>query len=298
VQRKLLYIVNPISGTQSKSSLEDIIKSETKKIGFPHFIYRSVADGDYSFLHSIIEEKKITDVVIAGGDGTISQVVNGLRKLNVQFGIIPSGSGNGLAFSAGIPKDPLKALKIIFTGHSKLTDAFFINKQFACMLCGLGFDAQVAHDFADAPKRGLTTYVKKTVENFFSSKTYSFVLTAGDKEIKTEAYFISIANSNQFGNNFTIAPEASLTDGLVDVVIMTKQNKLSVLFQTLKQISGYNKVKSVDIIDETSSLIYFQTEALTITNEDGAPMHIDGDPVETVEQMKVKVLHDCFRLIQ
>ncbi|MDB5206708.1 MAG: YegS/Rv2252/BmrU family lipid kinase [Flavisolibacter sp.] len=298
MQRKLLYIVNPISGTRSKGSLEDIIKTETKKIGFPFFIYPSVADGDYSFLHSIIKEKAITDVVIAGGDGTINQVVNDLRKQEVQFGIIPCGSGNGLAFSAGIPKDPVKALQLIFKGHSKLTDGFFINKKFACMLCGLGFDAQVAHDFANAPKRGLTTYVQKTIKNFFSAKAYSFVLTAGDKEIKTEAFFISIANSNQFGNNFTIAPKASLTDGLLDVVIMTKQNKLSILFQTLKQISGYNKVKSVDIIDETSSLIYFQTEALLVTNKDGAPMHIDGDPVETVAQLKVKVLHDAFRLVQ
>ncbi len=165
------------------------------------------------------------------------------------------------------------------------------------MLCGLGFDAQVAHDFANAPKRGLSTYVQKTLKNFISAKAWSFVLTAGDKEIKTEAFFISIANSNQFGNNFTIAPKASLTDGLLDVVIMTKQNKLSVLFQTLKQISGFNKVKSVDIIDENASLIYFQTEALSITNY-GAPMHIDGDPVETVQQLEVKLLHDCFRLMQ
>ncbi|HZH64508.1 MAG TPA: YegS/Rv2252/BmrU family lipid kinase [Flavisolibacter sp.] len=298
MQRKILYIVNPISGTGSKGSLDEIIKSETKKIGFPFFIYPSVADGNYSFLHPTIKEKGITDIGIAGGDGTINQVVNSLRKQEVQFGIIPCGSGNGLAFSAGIPKDPVKALKIIFRGHSKLTDAFFINNQFACMLCGLGFDAQVAHDFADAPKRGLTTYVQKTIKNFFSAKAYSFVLMAGDKEIKTEAFFISIANSNQFGNNFTIAPKASLTDGLLDVVIMTKQNKLAMLFQTLKQISGYNKVRSVDIIDETSSLIYFQTEALTVTNKDGAPMHIDGDPVETAEQLKVKVLHDAFRLVQ
>ena len=298
MQRKFLYIINPISGTRSKKSLEEIIRTETKKIGFPFFIYPSVAGGDYSFLYPIIKEKKITDVIIAGGDGTINQAVNSLRKQEVQFGIIPCGSGNGLAFSAGIPKDPLKALKIIFKGHSKLTDAFFINNRFACMLVGLGFDAQVAHDFANAPKRGLVTYVKKTLQNFFTSEAYSFVLTAGDKEFKTEAFFISIANSNQFGNNFTIAPKASLTDGLLDVVIMTKQNKLGILFQTLKQISGFNKVKSVDIIDENASLIYFQTAALTIINKDGAPMHIDGDPVETMEKLEVKLLHDCFRLVQ
>ena len=298
MQRKLLYIINPISGTRNKKNLQEIIEAETKKIGFSFFIYPSVADGDYSFLYPIIKEKKITDIIIAGGDGTINQAVNSLRKQDVQFGIIPCGSGNGLAFSAGIPKDPVKALKIVFNGHSKLTDGFSINKQFACMLVGFGFDAQVAHDFANAPTRGLTTYVKKTLQNFFTSKAYSFVLTTKEKEIKTEAFFISVANSNQFGNHFTIAPKASLTDGLLDIVIMTKQSKLSVLFQTLMQISGFHKVQRVDIVDEKSSLIYFQTDSLHITNLDEAPMHIDGDPVETVRELEFKIKHDCFRLIQ
>ncbi|GAA4740880.1 diacylglycerol/lipid kinase family protein [Flavisolibacter ginsenosidimutans] len=298
MQRKLLFIVNPISGTRNKKNLREIIEQETRKIGFPFSIYPSVSNGDYSFLYPVIKDERFTDVIIAGGDGTINQAVNSLRKQNVQFGIIPCGSGNGLAFSAGIPKDPVKALQIAFNGKSKLTDGFTINKRFACMLVGLGFDAQVAHDFADAPKRGLTTYVKKTLQNFFTSTAYSFVINTAEKEIKTEAFFISVANSNQFGNNFTIAPKASLTDGLLDVVIMTKQNKLSVLFQTLKQISGFNKVQRVDIVDERSSLIYFQTESLHITNLDEAPMHIDGDPVETVKELEFKVKHDCFRLLQ
>src|SRR5438309_2458468 len=170
MQRKLLYIVNTISGTRNKKDLREIIEQETKKIGFPYSIYPSVADGDYSFLHPVIKEQKFTDVIVAGGDGTINQAVNSLRKQSVQFGIIPCGSGNGLAFSAGIPKDPVKALKIVFNGKSKLTDGFTINKGFACMLVGLGFDAQVAHDFANAPKRGLATYVKKTLRNFITSK--------------------------------------------------------------------------------------------------------------------------------
>lgn len=297
MHRKILYIVNPISGTKNKRTLQEIIEKETRRAGFSFAIYPSVAGGDYAFLYPIIKEQKFTDVVIAGGDGTINQAVNSLRKLDVQFGIIPCGSGNGLAFSAGISKDPVKALRTVFNGRSKLTDGFFINKQFACMLCGLGFDAQVAHDFANAPKRGLTTYVKKTVQNFFSSKAYPFTLSTGEKEIRTEAFFISVANSNQFGNHFTIAPKASLNDGLLDVVIMTKQSKLGVLFQTLKQISGFNKVKSVDIVDERSSLIYFQTETLKISNEGGAPLHIDGDPVETLKEMHFSIVKDCFLLI-
>ena len=297
MNRRLLYIVNPISGTGNKKSTKDIIHEKTSKAGFEYSIYPSVESGDYSFLHPIIKEQKVTDVVIAGGDGTINKVINSLRKLNVQFGIIPCGSGNGLAFSANIPKNTSKALDIIFQGKAEWSDAFLINKSFACMLCGLGLDAKVAHDFADDPKRGLLTYIKKTISNFFTSKAYHFDLELKEKRISTEAFFISIANSNQFGNHFTIAPKAILTDGLIDIVVMTKQNKLSVLYEAIKQVGGFNEVKKEEWIDEESNLLYFQTDELIIYNSELAPMHIDGDPVETQEKLHIRLLKKSFKLI-
>jgi diacylglycerol kinase (ATP) len=298
MKRKLLYIVNPISGTKNKSSLQQIIKTKTTAAGFEFTIYPSVESGDYSFLFPIIKEQNFTDVIIAGGDGTINQVVNSLRTLKVQFGIIPCGSGNGLAFSAGIPKNPEKALQIIFNGKGEWCDAFLINETFACMLCGLGLDAQVAHDFANDPKRGLTTYIKKAVSNFFTAKTYPFILTANGKQIKTDALFISIANSNQFGNHFTIAPKASLNDGLLDIVVMAKQNKLIALLQAFRQVGGYNKLQELQVINEKASVLYFQTNEIKIKNPQLAPMHIDGDPVETKKQLQVELLKSCFRLLK
>jgi diacylglycerol kinase (ATP) len=297
MKRKLVYIVNPISGTRNKSSLREIIEVKTVAAGFDFTIYPSVESGDYSFLIPIIKEQKFTDVVIAGGDGTINQVVNSLRKLKLQFGIIPCGSGNGLAFSAGIPKSIERALQIIFKGKSNWCDAFLINESFACMLCGLGFDAQVAHDFANDPKRGLTTYIRKTVSNFFTAKTYSFVLSAHGKQIKTDALFISIANSNQFGNNFTIAPKASLNDGLLDIVVMAKQNKLFALLQAFRQVGGYNRLQKLEVINENASVLYFQTDEIKIENPQLAPMHIDGDPAETKKKLAIEILKDSFRLI-
>jgi YegS/Rv2252/BmrU family lipid kinase len=297
VNRKLLYIVNPISGKGNKSSLQEIIKASTAAAGFEFAIYPSVASGDYSFLLPIIKEQKFTDVVIAGGDGTINQVINGLRKANVQFGIIPCGSGNGLAFSAGIPKNPGKALEIIFKGKNGWFDAFLLNETFACMLCGLGFDAQVAHDFANDPKRGLNTYIKKTISNFFTAKTYPFILTTNGKQIKTDALFLSIANSNQFGNHFTIAPKASLNDGLLDIVVMAKQNKLLALLQAFRQVGGFNQLQKFEVLNQNASILYFQTKEIKIENPQLAPLHVDGDPVETKKQLNVQILKDSFRLI-
>jgi len=297
MKRKLLYIINPISGTKNKSSLREIIETKTTAAGFDFTIYPSVESGDYSFLIPIIKEQHFTDVIIAGGDGTINQVIDSLKKLKLRFGIIPCGSGNGLAFSAGIPKNPEKALQIIFKGKSEQCDAFLVNETFACMLCGLGLDAQVAYDFANDPKRGLTTYIKKTVSNFFTAKAYPFVLKTNRKQIKTHALFISIANSNQFGNQFTIAPKASLNDGLLDIVVMAKQNKLMALLQAFRQIGGYNKLQKLEVINETASVLYFQTPEIKIENPQLAPMHIDGDPAETKNKLNVQILKDSFRLI-
>ena len=294
--RHIIYIINPIAGARQKSGLRKQIEERTKKENIPFKIFPSVASGDYSFLSSIIKDEKITDIVVAGGDGTLSQVVSSLMHENVNFGVIPCGSGNGLAMAAGISKQASKAIDMIFKGKAKSIDGLYINDHFSCMLTGLGFDAKVAHEFAKQTKRGLRAYAILVGKHFFSARPYHFTIESNGVKFSTEAYFISIANSNQFGNNFTIAPKALLSDGLLDVVIVKKTAKPLLLYNILKQIVA-GKLESME-----SSLnfpvIYFQTEYLLIENDGGAPMHIDGDPAETSEKLKIKIAPKCFRLIQ
>lgn len=296
VSRNIIYIINPISGTRKKSGIQRIIEERTKEKNIPFKIFPSVASGDYSFLSSIIKEEKITDVVVAGGDGTLSQVVGSLMNEHVNFGVIPCGSGNGLAMTAGISKQPLKALDTIFNCQAKPTDGFYINGHFSCMLTGIGFDAKVAHEFAHRAKRGLKAYAILVSKNFLSAKPYHFTIESNGITFSTDAFFISIANSNQFGNNFTIAPKALLSDGLLDVVIVKKTAKPVLLYNLIKQIVA-GKLQTTE-----SSLklpvIYFQTKQIAIQNNDMAPVHIDGDPFETPEKVEIKIVPKCFRLIQ
>lgn len=296
MSRKIIYIINPISGTRSKRNIQQIIAGKTKEKGFHHVVFPSVADGDYSFLRPIIKEERVTDIVIAGGDGTVSQVVGSLMNENVNFGVIPCGSGNGLAFAAKIPGQTEKALDIIFKGHAVETDGFYVNKTFACMLCGIGFDAKVAHEFARQEKRGLTTYAKLVSKNFFSASPYTFSIESNGMSFSTEAFFISIANSNQFGNNFTIAPKALLADGLLDIVIAKKTTKPALLFNLLRQILA-GKIQNISS-SLNQPIIYFQTEKIRIGNTSNAPMHIDGDPAETPDKLIIEIKKKCFRLIQ
>lgn len=298
MNRKIIYIINPISGAKSKSDLQKFVEGVTKQKGIPFFVFPSVADGNYSFLHSIIKEEKVTDVVIAGGDGTISSVVGSLLNEELDFGIIPCGSGNGLAHTAKISKHPAKALDLIFNGKVSAIDGFLVNDRFACMLAGLGFDAKVAHEFADHPKRGLMAYAQLTLKNFFSINPFRFEVKFDHTKLDIDAFFISIANSNQFGNNFTIAPKASLTDGLLDIVIVTSQNKVSLVLQTLKQMAGWNVLEASSVVTKKSGVIYFQTDKLKIINHSMAPLHIDGDPAETPGKLAIEIKKKCFRLIQ
>ena len=297
MNRKFIYFINPISGTGGKGILTEIIKQKTSEKNIPFEILHTNATGEYAWLKEKITAEKITDVIICGGDGTVSQVAHALLGIPVNIGIVPMGSGNGLAYAAKIPKRIHKALEVIFAGHAVAIDSFYINKKFSCMLCGLGFDAQVAHDFAKQSKRGLFTYVKQSVKNFFSSRPYPFELILDGRAINTKAFFISIANSNLFGNNFTIAPQASLHDGLLDVVIVNEMSKLRMIWTVLKQIRNGQVRMYEDKKYHRNDIHYFQTQKLTIKNPLLAPLHIDGDPVETATVFEIEIIKKAFKLL-
>jgi YegS/Rv2252/BmrU family lipid kinase len=298
MSRKICFLVNPISGNTKKEDILKFIHAELqgKDLEF-EFLFTN-ANGNYEDIVDRIAKDGITDIVMIGGDGTVNQVVNALQDQPVQFGIIPLGSGNGLALAAGIPKKPQEAISLILKGEAKPVDAFMVNDQFSCMLSGIGFDAQVAHDFATKASRGLMTYTQQSLINYFKAQPYQFEIVLENFSFFTDAYFISIANGNQFGNNVTIAPKANLNDGLLDVVVVQKMNKAKMPFAILKQIRGNNKL--MDLVENMgkNNILYFQTNALTIRNLKYAPFHIDGEPVETAAAFNIQIIPSCFRLIQ
>jgi YegS/Rv2252/BmrU family lipid kinase len=230
MSRKILYFINPISGTSNKKKLVSIISEETNKRNIKFEIAYTQKAGNYEFLKNKINEEGITDIVICGGDGTISNITSYLIGEKVQVGIVPMGSGNGLAYAAGISRNIKKALRVIFLGKATWIDGFYINEQFGCMLSGAGFDAQVAHAFAKQKKRGLITYIIQAIKQYFTASDFAFIIEANGQQITTKALFVSIANSNQFGNYVKIAPKASLSDGLLDVIIVPKMNKIKTFF--------------------------------------------------------------------
>jgi YegS/Rv2252/BmrU family lipid kinase len=302
-KRNIIYLINPISGTRGKLSLQEMIRQKTQEKGITYSILPTNIEGDYAFLLPFIQQAAVTDIIVCGGDGTVSAVAAALSGVDVRVGIIPMGSGNGLAFAAGIPKDSAKALEIVFAAKATPIDGFLINGQFSCMLCGIGFDARVAEEFADEPKRGLQTYIRVTMRNFFNARPYPFrfQVPAGsghEPSFHEEAYFISIANGNQFGNNFTIAPRASLHDGLLDIVVAKKTSRLRFLFSVIRQVLGGYPVQVRPEKRGKEKILYFQTPALVIENPGEAPLHIDGDPKASASEFHISIVPNAIQLIQ
>ena len=304
MSRKIIFLINPISGTHGKSSLKELITRRTQEKGIAFSILPTDAAGNYDFLLSLIKKDAVTDIVICGGDGTVNAVAAALTGIDIRIGIIPMGSGNGLAFAAKIPKDPIKALDIVFAGQASWIDGFHINGQFSCMLCGIGFDAAVAHEFARQSRRGLQTYIKVSLRNFFRARPYPFRIgfpSSNGSETNSfplDAFFINIANGDQFGNHVTIAPKASLQDGLLDIVIVKKTGLFRMLLAVIRQVLGGNAVGEIPSGPGKKNILYFQTSGLLIANPELAPLHIDGDPKTTAGDFHIAVAPKVIKLIQ
>jgi diacylglycerol kinase (ATP) len=296
MDRKLLFLVNPISGTRTKEKLIAFITEKVTSAGLLFTIDYTNATGNYTLLKEKVIADRFTDIVIVGGDGSVNQVVQAFATLRVRFGILPVGSGNGLARAAGIPTKIKSALQVIIEGNTMPVDAFTINDAFSCMLSGLGFDAQVAHNFARKAKRGLFNYTKESLLHFFKAQPYGFEIKLPEFSFFTDAFLISIANSNQFGNNVTIAPQAKLNDGLLDVIVVQKMHKVKLPYAILKQLSGNNKMQQLVEDMEHKNIVYFQTPSVEISNLKLAPLHIDGEAVASAQHLSVKVLPNYFTL--
>jgi YegS/Rv2252/BmrU family lipid kinase len=295
MSKKIIFLWNPISGTADKERVKALIEKRCLSSAILPEFHATNAQGEYPDLEKLIVEERIVDVVAIGGDGTIRQVAKALRHLPVRFGLIPMGSGNGLALAAGIPKDPLRAIDIVIKGNHGPVDAFLINGEFSCMLSGIGFDAKVAHEFAKEKTRGLVTYAKVTARNFFTASAHPFVIHIGGRSIQTNAFFVAVANSNQFGNQFTIAPKASLSDGLVDIVVVHHMSRLGMIPAILHQLRFGEPDED---LFRKKNILYVQTPELEIENPTLAPLHIDGDPFPTAERFVIRCLPSAFRLLQ
>ena len=219
-KKSITFIINPISGTQNKDHIPSLIDELLDKTRFDYDVRLTEYRGHAAELTRQCAAEGRDIVVAVGGDGTVNEVARSLTHTQTALGVIPCGSGNGLARHLCLPMDTAKALQIINHCQIEPFDYGVINDLPFFCTCGIGFDAFISLKFAEAGKRGPVTYVENVLKEGlkYRPETYEIVDDSGIHHHK--AFLIACANASQYGNNAYIAPGATMRDGMMDVIIM------------------------------------------------------------------------------
>ena len=287
--KKILYIINPISGTQRKQRIAQLADKLTDRVQFDVEIAYTEYAGHATIIATEAAKRGIDIVVAVGGDGTVNEGGRALIHTHTALAIVPCGSGNGLARHLHIPLQPKKAIDIINQSVVHQLDYGTINDRPFFCTCGVGFDAFISERFASAGKRGLLTYVENTLKSGLQYKPQIYTIEDADGSETCRAFLIACANASQYGNDAYIAPFASMKDGLLDVVVMEPFNTIEAPQVAIQLFTG--------TLPENSHVKTFKARYLRITREGKGVAHYDGDPFITDEVIEVKIHHKGFKVV-
>jgi YegS/Rv2252/BmrU family lipid kinase len=270
-ERKSIVIINPVAGTRNRKLSGEQIRSWLDANHLKCDIAITQYRGHGYILTNEAMGAGYNHFVVVGGDGTLNEVASALiGKPGISLGIVPRGSGNGLARHLKLPAKPQTALNVAFGEKTLAIDVGFLNDRPFFSVAGIGFDAEVAHTFAGMKGRGLKNYIRAVLKNFPGYRPAEYHIGFPDQKITIKALMITFANSNQFGNNTSLSPQARLNDGLIDICMVKKPNIASALIVSpLLFLKKLDRTKFLRIIRSPEAVI-----ELTLPSWG----HIDGDP--------------------
>lgn len=271
-KKRLTLIINPISGTLSKKGVSRWVPEHLRRMGFDVDVELTRGPGDATRIAREAARAGAFGVLACGGDGTVNEVAAGLIGSDTALGILPAGSGNGLARHIGIPIDIRRSLRIIGECHIDACDYGTVNgRPFFCTF-GVGFDAAVSHRFSLKHRRGLMTYISSAIDEFIQYHPQAYRIIVDDTVMTEKAFLVAICNASQYGNNAFIAPAASIRDGMLDVTIVHEGNFVTHALSGLEMMTG--------VIGNHGKIRTFRTNRLRIERDEPTITHIDGDPAE------------------
>ena len=284
------FIINPISGGKKKSRVEEYLKNHT-------IIERynvSILYTEYPGHASILTTQEVSggaDIVVAvGGDGTINEVAGILSGTETILGIIPFGSGNGIARHFKIPLNYKKALKLLFNTVPVKIDVAYLNDMKFFGTSGIGFDADIANFFKDFKRRGIISYTYSFIKVFQSYKSRKYIFLADGQKYQEDAFLVNVANISQFGYHFHIAPRASATDGLLDLIIVRRFPLWKIPILLLRSYLG--------TIDKSKYIELHRAKSITILEPRGKKIaHLDGEPLIVDDDMKFGIKPGFLKIL-
>lgn len=297
--RKLMIIINPKAGVNAHRNLHSsIIESAEELMYIDRDGVRKAYDVDVRFtthaghateLAALAAGSGYYGVIACGGDGTVNEVARGVRDTRTVLGIIPLGSGNGLARHLGIPLTVKGAFKVI--AEDRVLDADYASANSRPFFCtfGVGFDAEVTEKFNSRPGRGLKNYIITTLEEYSRYHPDTYTIIANGTRITEKALIIAVCNASQYGNNAYIAPQASIKDGMLDVTVVHNGSVLENAMAAIGMLSGM-------IGHSEFATTTFRAQTLKIIRNHEGAVHFDGEPANLSKIIEIKCYPGKLRL--
>ena len=288
-KKKIIFILNPISGTVSKAGIPGLIEERLDKEKFDCRIAETKYAGHATELAQQAARQGIDIVVAVGGDGTVNEVGRALVNTKTAMGILPCGSGDGLARHLNLPMNLKKCIDILNDCDIHTLDYGLINRHPFFCTCGMGFDAFISMKFAEAGKRGPITYMQKILEEGLSYQPETYEIEDEEGTRRYKAFLVSAANASQYGNNAYIAPQASMSDGLLDIIIM---EPFDLIEAPQVAIELFNKT-----LDKNLKIKTFRARHIHIHRKSEGIIHYDGDPVMADADVDISIVPKGINII-
>ncbi len=288
--KRYSFIINPISGVSRKKNIPLLIESLFKNVSAEYKILFTERAGHAIELAREESEKNIDVVVAVGGDGTLNEVARGIARSNSALGIIPLGSGNGLARHFKISLNPFKALRQLLNGKSIQMDAGMLNENLFLSNAGVGFTGEIIHSFQGNKMRGFFPYAWYVFRDFLFYKPVQMKIESGDKILENKFAFINVFNASQFGYNITLTPEASVQDGNMITVCLPYSNQIQ--FGTALVLaalsSGRMSRNFFHLVKSNTAKVHFKGKLFA---------HIDGELLMVENTAHFKILPGYLNVI-
>lgn len=276
----ILFIVNPISGQGSKDKVVSRLSQHECRV-----VYTEYA-GHAELLAREAEE----DIVVAvGGDGTVNEVARGLIGTGKTLGIIPRGSGDGLALHLGLNHDLNKNIQIIENGKTHYLDAGMINGRYFFSVCGVGLDAIVSERFAKSGRRGLPNYIEQAIHTWRNHTTELYEIEIDGVRYKYEAVMITVGNSDQWGHGAKVTPLADSSDGILDITVVEDFKDIDIPMLAYRLMTG--------TVNLAQNIHCHKGKDIRIIRQDSGPAHVDGDWFEADRVLEINILKHALKVI-
>jgi len=288
--KRIRFIVNPFSGVSKKSNLEQLVNQEldTNKFNF-EICYTNAPNHATELCVSAL--KADFDIIgVVGGDGTVNEVAKAMLHQHKALVVMPGGSGNGFAMHLGMGRDMQKAIRMINTAKEHVIDTAYANGEFFINVAGIGFDGKICNVIQNETKRGMQVYFKSMFKEGHKFPFLNAQIEVDGKMIKGDFISITAANASMFGYNFTIAPDAELTDGLLDLVLIKKVKRYKYYLNAWRFLN-----KS---ILSTSFVQTFKGKEIKISTDKSTDYQIDGEGKGTIRNLEISINPASVRILK